>query len=135
MRIEPSSAQGLDLARVLVVHGELAPRLTLQTLLQAGGYSVDVAGSPAEAVSKLDTNTYQLVLTDAAPGNQNLLAYARVKEYRPATATITSPDPAPRRPRRGAPHKYSIRMQDVPHLLGKVADLIGVRAIRRYRAV
>ena len=55
MRIAPSSKQGLDLARVLVVHGELAPRLTLQTILRAGGYSVDVAGSSSEAC-KLDSN-------------------------------------------------------------------------------
>ncbi|PWU11870.1 MAG: hypothetical protein C5B51_01870, partial [Terriglobia bacterium] len=40
----------LDLARVLLVHGELAPRLALRTILQAGGYSVDVAASPAEAL-------------------------------------------------------------------------------------
>jgi CheY-like chemotaxis protein len=36
------------------VHGDLAPRLALQTILQAGGYSVDVAASPAEALTKLD---------------------------------------------------------------------------------
>ena len=39
----------LDLARVLLVADELASRLTLQTLLQAGGYRVDVAVSAAEA--------------------------------------------------------------------------------------
>ena len=60
MRIAPSSRQGLDLARVLLVHGELAPRLTLQTILQAGGYSVDVAGSASEALAKLETNRYEL---------------------------------------------------------------------------
>jgi CheY-like chemotaxis protein len=133
MRIAPSSTQGLDLARVLVVHGELAPRLTLRTLLQAGGYSVDVAGSASEAVTKLDTNKYELVLSDSTPGNQNLLAYARVKEYRPATALITSDAPAPKRRPRGGSHEFSIRTQNVPHFLEKVADLIGFRAIRRYR--
>src|ERR1039458_2299747 len=44
----------LDLARVLLMHRELASRLALQTILQAGGYAVDVAGTPAEAISKLD---------------------------------------------------------------------------------
>src|SRR4051812_27307495 len=123
MRIAPSSTRGLDLARVLVVHGELAPRLTLQTILQAGGYFVDVAGSASEALAKLDTNEYELVLSDSVPGNQNLLAYARVKEYRPATAMITSYEPAlKRRPRRAQP-EFSIRTQGVPSLLGKVADL------------
>src|SRR5580765_6689397 len=58
------SSRALDLARVLLVHGDLAPRLALQTILQAGGYSVDVAASPAEALSKLDEGRYSLVLSD-----------------------------------------------------------------------
>ena len=129
----PSSTRSLDLARVLVGYGDLAPRLTLRTLLQAGGYAVDVAGSPSEAVAKLDANRYELVLSDPTPGNQNLLAYAKVKDYRPATAMVTSFEPAhPRRRGRGA-HEVSIHTEDVPQLLGRVADLIGLRASRRYR--
>ena len=123
----------LDLARVLVVHGDLAPRLTLRTILQAGGYTVDVAGSTSEAVAKLDANQYELVLSDPTPGSHNLLAYAKVKDYRPATATVTSFEPElPRRRGRGA-HEVSIHTEDVPNLLGRVADLIGLRASRRYR--
>ncbi len=132
MRFAPISSAGLDLARVLVVHGELAPRLTLQTLLQAGGYAVDVAGSPSEALSKLDSNRYELVLTDPAPGNQDLLAYARVKDYHPATAVIRSSE-ADFQPRSRRAHELSIHTEDVPHLLEKVADLIGLRASKRYR--
>ena len=116
-----------------MVHGQLAPRLTLQTILQAGGYSVDVAGSSSEALTKLDTNRYELVLSDGTAGNHNLLAYARIKDYRPATATITSYEPALRRRPRSSAHKFSIRTQGIPHLLEKVADLIGLRASRRYR--
>jgi hypothetical protein len=133
MRIAPSSTRSLGLARVLVVHGELAPRLTLKTLLQAGGYSVDVAGSTSEAVAKLDSNRYALVLSDPGPGNRTLLAYAKVKNYRPATATVTSSD-SDLRPRRGrGAHEISVHTENVPNLLGKVADLIGLRASRRYR--
>ena len=132
MRIAPSSTPPLDLARVLVVHGELTPRLTLRTLLQAGGYSVDVAGSPSEALAKLDSNRYALVLSDQSPGSRPLLAYAKIKEYRPATATILFSEPDGKgHPRRGG--QISIHMQDVPRLLWKVADLIGLRASRRYR--
>jgi CheY-like chemotaxis protein len=133
MRIVPTSKQCLDLARVLVVHGELAPRLTLQTILRAGGYSVDVAGSSSEALSKLDSNRYALVLTDATPGNENLLAYARVKDYHPATAIVTSHEPALKRRPRSSADEFSIRTVGVANLLEKVADLIGLRASRRYR--
>jgi CheY-like chemotaxis protein len=133
MRNAPSSLRSLNLARVLVVHGDLAPRLTLRTILQAGGYSVDTAGSPSEAVAKLDANRYELVLSDPSPSNHNLLAYAKVKEYRPATATVRSSEPDLKQHSRRGGHEISIDTQDVPHLLGCVADLIGLRASRRYR--
>lgn len=127
----------LDLARVLLVHGELAPRLALRTILQAGGYAVDVAGSTSEALAKLDEGVYDLVLTDQHFGRgragRDLLAYARVKEYRPATAFITSLER--RRQYRATPgsQHISIYTENLPQLLERVAELIGVRASRRYR--
>src|SRR5215831_16074927 len=133
MRKKPSSPRALDLARVLLVHGELAPRLTLQTILQAGGYAVDVAGTPAEAVAKLDEGKYELVLSDNDPGSRNVLAYARVKDYRPATAMIRSNEPLLRHISARSSYEISIHTQNIPHLLERVADLIGLRASRRYR--
>ncbi|HLI84756.1 MAG TPA: response regulator [Bryobacteraceae bacterium] len=134
------------LARVLLVHGELAPRLALRTILQAGGYSVDVAGSVSEALAKLDDGVYDLVLTDQQlekdQSGFDLLAYARVKEYRPATAFITSHQRR-RGPSRaqhargtaaGSRHNISIYTENLPQLLESIAELIGLRASRRYRA-
>jgi len=131
------TTRALDLARVVLVHGELAPRLALRTILQAGGYAVDVAATPAEAISKLDEGRYELVLSDAEfgsrPAGRNVLAYARVKDYRPATALVTSYEPSQNhRPGRGK-HHISIYTENLPNLLGEVAELIGVRASRRYR--
>jgi CheY-like chemotaxis protein len=131
------TSRALDLARVLLVHGELAPRLALRTILQAGGYSVDVAATPSEAISKLDEGRYELVLSDAEfgsrPAGRNVLAYARVKDYRPATALVTSYEPSQNhRPRRGK-HHISVYTENLPNLLGEVAELIGMRASRRYR--
>lgn len=127
----------LDLARVLLVHGDLAPRLALQTILQAGGYTVDVAATPAEALAKLDERQYELVLSDRQFGSsaegRNVLAYARVKSYQPATALITSPDNAILRHKQSEGHQVSVHTENLPALLTKVAELIGVRAIRRYR--
>jgi len=106
--------------------------LALQTILQAGGYWVDVAASPPEALSKLDAGRYDLVLSDTNVP-LNILAYARVKDYRPATAQVTSWEAS----RKGRPacgrHEISIYTENVPNLLGGVAELIGVRACRRYR--
>lgn len=133
----PSSLRGggthraLDLARVLLVHGELAPRLALQTILQAGGYAVDVAATPSEAIAKLDEARYDLVLSDSDFEGRSLLAYARIKEYRPATAVVTSHGRSGAK--RPARHQVAVYTENLPLLLGKVAELIGVRAIRRYR--
>ena len=128
--------RALDLARVLLVHGELAHRLALQTILQAGGYAVDVAATPAEAITKLDEGPYELVLSDAelgsGPSGRNVLAYARVKDYRPATALVTSSDRDRRNIGHGR-HRVAIYTENLPLLLAEVAELIGVRASRRYR--
>ena len=134
----PRDGSSLELARVLLVHGELAPRLALQTILQAGGYSVDVAASPAEALSKLDEGRYELVLSDEEfdstnQRGQNVLAYARVKEYRPATALVSADQFLRCRPGKSK-HRISIYTENLPSLLEEVAELIGLRASRRYRA-
>jgi CheY-like chemotaxis protein len=132
--------RNLDLARVLLIHGELAPRLALQTLLEAGGYAVDVAATPAEGLSKLDEGRYALVLTDSkccggsAQTGRGVLAYARAKEYRPATAVVTSAGYEPDAGRGPHHHQVSIHTQGVPHLLADIADLIALRASRRHRA-
>ena len=132
------TGRSLDLARVLLVHGDLAPRLTLRTLLQAGGYAVDVAATPAEALAKLDSGRYDLVLSDhefgSRPAGRTVLAYARVKDYRPATALITSDELTLKRRYLSTRRPVlAIYTENVPTLLGKVADLIGLRACRRYR--
>ena len=144
LRFRPPSV-GLDLARVLLVHGELAPRLALRTILQASGYKVDVAASTAEALAKLDDGVYDLVLADQEFGKDraglDLLAYARVKGYRPATAFFTSHhhrqgpggQPHAMGPGRFQHQNVSIYTENLPHLLEKVAELIGLRASRRYR--
>jgi CheY-like chemotaxis protein len=122
------------LARVLLVHSDLAPRLALQTILQAGGYSVDVAATPSEGLAKLDEAQYDLVLTDGeSHAARNVLRYARVKDYKPATAVIKPHERIPAT--QTTKPCFSIYTENVPSLLERVAELIGLRAIRRYRPV
>src|SRR5581483_7954438 len=114
--LSPSkNRKSLSLARVLLVHGELAPRLALQTILQAGGYVVDVAATSAEAIDKLDEGRYELVLshaeTDRRPSALNVLAYARVKDYRPATALVTSTEQFAQQIGKGR-HQFSVHTED-----------------------
>ena len=123
-----------ELARVLVVDDDPTARLTLKTVLEAGGYKVNVAASAAEAVGKLDEGEFELVLSDlqmeSPEAGLKVLAHARMMDYKPATALITTyqnSKPVPGRHR----NSVLIEPEDVPALLGKVADLISVRATRR----
>jgi len=128
--------KSLELARVLVVDDEISSRLTLQTLLEAGGYSVDVAGSAAEAFSKLDGGQYELVLSeaevDSPQAGVQVLSYARLKPYHPATALVTAykEAKASRYPV-GDEQQVSVNTENVSTLLARVAELIGKRARRR----
>jgi len=132
-----TTPQQLSLARVLLVHGRLASRLALETILAAGGYAVDAAATPSEAFAKLDEGEYELVLSDAKFGSstsgRDELAYARVKEYRPATAVVTASEASGAKRAGRACHRFSIRTENVPAFLGDVAELIGLRANRRYQ--
>jgi CheY-like chemotaxis protein len=119
-----------DLARVLLVDDDLASRLTLKAVLEAGGYFVDSAASAAEAVGKLDERQYELVLSDlqmeSPEAGLQVLAHARQMEYRPATAILTTYQTK----RTDTLRPVLIEPQDLPNLLSKVADLISQRAAR-----
>jgi CheY-like chemotaxis protein len=124
----------LDLARVLLVDDNLTSRLTLQTVLEAGGYHVDAAASAAEAIEKLEKHEYELVLTDlrmeSPEAGLKVLAHARMMEYKPATALVTTYQEARGRSKRGD-GTVLIKPEDLPELLSRVADLISERATRR----
>ena len=126
----------IELARVLLVDDDPTSRLTLQTVLEAGGYRVDAAASAAEAVGKLEDHEYELVLSDlqmeSPRAGLQVLAHARMMDYKPATAIVTTYQNA--KPQNAKPKTQSrmlIKPEDVPGLLSKVANLISERAARR----
>jgi CheY-like chemotaxis protein len=131
-------------ARVLLADTALTSRLALKTILSTAGYSVSGAATAAEAVGKLNEGEYQLVLADlraeSDEAGPRLLAYARQKEFRPATALIASDiSETTGRVRQGAPLSRSqnsavhISNENVYHLLDRVAELISQRADRRIK--
>jgi CheY-like chemotaxis protein len=129
-------ARSLELARVLLVDDDVTSRLTLQTVLEAGGYWVDVAASAAEALGKLDEQEYELVLSDlgmeSPEAGLRVLAHARLQHYQPATALVTAyQESRPRQETRRAMKSLFVETEDLAGLLGHVADLIGLRATRR----
>ena len=129
-REQTLTGKDLELARVLLVDDDVTSRLTLKAVLEAGGYFVDAAASAAEAVGKLDQKQYELVLSDLAmespEAGLKVLAHARLMEYKPATALLTTYQN--KRPEVDRP--VLIKPEDLPGLLSKVADLISQRAAR-----
>ena len=127
----------VEVARVLLVDSDPASRLTLQTVLRAGGYHVDAAASAAEAVGKLDESEYELVLTDlhmeSPESGLKVLAHARLMEYKPATALLTTYRDSKRskNSNKKSSQAFLIEPEDLPELLTKVADLVSERATRR----
>ncbi len=118
-------------ARVLLVDDDPASRLTLQTVLEAGGYSVTSAASAAEAVEKMGSNVYELVLSDlqmeSPEAGLKVIAHARMMNYKPATALVTAYHNGATSDRRSV----LIEPEDLPDLLAKIADLVGERASRQ----
>jgi CheY-like chemotaxis protein len=127
-----TGAASLDLARVLVVDDDPASRLTLQTVLEAGGYRVDAAATAAEAVGKMDQEQYELVLSDlqmeSPEAGLKVIAHAKMMDYKPATAIFTTYHGSAERPTRD--RQVLVEPEDVPGLLGKVATLIAERVTR-----
>lgn len=128
----------MELARVLLVDDDPASRLTLATILKAGGYRVDSAASAAEGCSKLDEGVYELVLSDlrleSPEAGYRVISHARTKHYKPATALVTATYKSQFQ-KRCEPRREAVLVEpeDVPGLLQRIADLIGRRAFRQMR--
>jgi CheY-like chemotaxis protein len=124
-------------ARVLLVDAGLATRLTLKSILSTAGYSVSGVATAAEALGKLDTGEYQLVLADLRAESEDagpqVLAYARQKEFRPATALLASDLSATGGQTQDADARRSVHMsnENISSFLSGVAELISRRADRR----
>ena len=129
-----TKASCIELARVLLVDDDPASRLTLQTVLRAGGYGVDTAASAAEAIGKMDRCEYSLILSDlhmeSPEAGLRVVEHARAMEYRPATAILSTwhQELLESAKRAGT---VLIETENIPELLGQVAGMISDRATRR----
>jgi CheY-like chemotaxis protein len=128
--VSRSGREAPELARVLVVNDDPASRITLQTVLEAGGYRVDGAATAAEAVTKMDDHEYELVLSDlqmeSPEAGLRVLAHAHLMIYQPAAALFTTWQSEGSR----STGRFLVATEDIPELLSKVASLISTRATR-----
>jgi CheY-like chemotaxis protein len=120
-------------ARVLLADTALTSRLALKSILSTAGYAVSGAATAAEAVGKLNEGELRAESEEAGP---RLLAYARQKDFRPATALIASDiSETSGLARQGWSQNSAVHIsnENVYHLLDRVAELISQRADRRIK--
>jgi DNA-binding response OmpR family regulator len=95
--MEPSGLEILEIAmnrRILLVDDELAIRLTLKAILEMNGFEVETASSAHEAVQKMSSGIYEMVITDLCmetkTAGYDVIRAARRQAYNPATAILTA---------------------------------------------
>ena len=78
---------------ILIVDDDKTIRLTVGALLRRAGYDVDVAADPAEALAKVRSRAYRLILMDmnfsrSTSGTEGLELLQKVKIFQPETPVI-----------------------------------------------
>jgi DNA-binding response OmpR family regulator len=80
--------------RILLVDDELAILLTLKAILDIHGFEVTTAASAKEAVAKLKTDEFHMVITDMRMETERagyeVIRAARRQKYNPAVAVLTA---------------------------------------------
>src|SRR6266516_7527465 len=83
--------------RILLVDDDTAGLLTLKAVLEMNQFEVDTASSAVEAVEKMRSGIYQMVITDSRMETDDagfhVIRAARQQTYNPATALLTAYPP------------------------------------------
>ena len=84
--------------RILIVDDDMAVLLTLKAVLEMHGFEVETASATSEALQKLRSGTFQMVITDARMETEDagfeVVREARAQDYDPATAMLTAYPPS-----------------------------------------
>ena len=83
--------------RILLVDDDVTVLLTLKAVLELNQFEVQTAGSASEAVKKLASGVYEMVITDSRMETDDagfhVIRAACQQAYRPATALLTAYPP------------------------------------------
>jgi DNA-binding NtrC family response regulator len=83
--------------RILLVDDDVTVLLTLKAVLELNQFEVQTAGSAAEAVQKLASGVYEMVITDSRMETDDagfhVIRAAQQQSYQPATALLTAYPP------------------------------------------
>jgi DNA-binding NtrC family response regulator len=83
--------------RILLVDDDFAVLLTLKAVLELNHFDVQTASSASEAIEKLASGIYEMVITDSRMETDDagfhVIRAARQQTYQPATALLTAYPP------------------------------------------
>ena len=83
--------------RILLVDDDLTVLLTLKAVLELNGFEIDTASSTSQALSRMESDVYQMVITDLRMDTEDagleVIRAARRQSYNPATALLTAYPP------------------------------------------
>jgi len=127
--------------RILLVDDDLAVLLTLKTVLEMNGFEIETASSTAEAIARMESGVYQMVITDLRMETDEagieVIRAAHRQSYAPATALLTAYPPDDETQQRGGkdrPDSLLIKplgtkdlIRQVEALLIRQADLLQMR--------
>jgi DNA-binding response OmpR family regulator len=84
--------------RILLVDNDATVLLTLKAVLELNQFEVDTAASTAEAVKKLGSSIYHMVISDSRMDSETagleVIRAARSQPYKPATALLAAYPPS-----------------------------------------
>ncbi|MFZ0687214.1 MAG: response regulator [Terriglobales bacterium] len=93
--------------RILLVDDDLAVLLTLKAVLELHGFEVETAVNSAEALARMESGVYQMVITDLRMETEDaglqVIRAAQRQPYDPATALLTAYAPTRERGTLGKP--------------------------------
>lgn len=124
---------------ILLAADNVAARLTLKAVLEKSGYSVESAASAPEAMEKIETKEYALVLCgldgESPTASRSVVKFAQRQQYRPATAyvRIFHDQDAKEGAATEPSDEVLVGTFEVAALLTQVAELLANRAARRAR--
>lgn len=114
--------------RILLVDDDVAVLLTLKAVLELNQFEVQTANSAADAVQKLATGVYEMVITDARMETDDagfhVIRAARQQAYRPATALLTAYPPRNADWKHNGAHSLLVKPIGTQDLLRQIEALL-----------
>jgi DNA-binding response OmpR family regulator len=114
--------------RILLVDDDVAVLLTLKTVLELHQFDVETASCAREAMAKLATGPYHLVITDVRMETEDagleVIRSARQQSYNPATALLTAYPPAHEERTHGGAESILVKPLGTKDLVRQIETLL-----------